>query len=115
MILQLKRGSPLFGSELLPAIAARVPILVSSHSGMATLLGMIYQDESVVKESTLQPDVKMWRDGILQKLLRPKESQQRADRLREQHPLDTSIAQMHLNFIGTVVGKCITQQTFKKM
>ena len=109
MILPLKRGSPIFGSELLPAILAGVPILVSSHSGMAALLGTVCQDESVVKESVLQPDVNMWKDGILQKLLRPEESQQRADSLREQLLLDTSIAQTHLNVIGTVVGKNNTQ------
>ena len=110
MILPLKPGSPLFGSESLSAIAAGVPVLVSSHSGMATLLGMICQDESVVNESVLQPDVNMWRDSILQKLLRPEDSQRMTERLREELLLDTSIAQMHLNFIANLVGKNITQQ-----
>ena len=109
MILPLKSGSPLFGSEALSAIAACVPVLVSSHSGMATLLKMICQDESVVKESVLQLDINMWKDSILQKLLRPEDSQRRADRLREELLLDTSIARTHFNFIGTLVGKNITQ------
>ena len=107
MILPLKLGSSLFSSEALSAIAAGVPVLVSSHSGMAALLKMICQDESVVKDSALQPNVKTWREGILQKLMRPEDSQQRADRLREQLLLDTTIAQTHLSFIGTVVGKSI--------
>ena len=63
MILPLKPGSPLFGSEVLSAIAAGVPVLISSHSGIASLLEMMYQDESVVKESALQPDVNLWREG----------------------------------------------------
>ena len=110
MILPLKPDSPLFGSEALSAIAAGVPVLVSSHSGIAALLGMICQDESVVKESVLQPDVNMWKDGILQKLLRPEDSQRMADRLKDELLLDTSIAQTHLDFTGTIVGKNITQQ-----
>ena len=110
MIHPLKPGSPLFSSEVLSAIAAGVPVLVSSHSGMAALLEMLCQDESIVKESALQPDVNMWKDSILQKLLRPEDSQRMADRLREQLLLDTSIAQTHLNFIGTVAGKNDTQQ-----
>ena len=110
MILPLKPDSPLFGSEALSAIAAGVPVLVSSHSGIPGLLGMICQDESVVKESVLQPDVNMWKDGILQKLLRPEDSQRMADRLKDELLLDTSIAQTHLDFTGTIVGKNITQQ-----
>ena len=101
MILPLKPGSPHFGSEALSAVAAGVPVLISNHSGMAALFQTIYQDESVVKES----DVDTWREGILKTLLRPEESQRRANRLREQLLLDTSIAQTHLDFIRTVVGK----------
>ena len=74
MILPLKPGSPLFGSEALPAIAAGVPVLVSSHSGIASLLETLHQDESITRESTLDSDVNQWRDRILQKLLRPEDS-----------------------------------------
>ena len=49
-ILPLKRDSPLFGTEALSAVAAEVPILVSFHSGMASLLKAIAQDESIVHE-----------------------------------------------------------------
>ena len=105
MILPLKPGSPVFGSETLSAIAAGVPVLVSNHSGMAAVLEIICQDESVVKESVLQSDVNIWKEGILKKLLRPEDSQRDANRLREHLLLDTNIAQTHLNFIGSIVGK----------
>ena len=79
MILPLKPGSPLFGSEAMSAIAAGVPVLVSNHSGVASLLETVCQDESIVKESALQPDIDMLREGILQKLLRPEDSQRMAN------------------------------------
>ena len=105
MILPLKPGSPIFGTEALPAIAAGVPVLVSNQSGIASLLETIYQVESILRESTLDSDTETWKEGILQKLLRPEDSQRKADRMREQLLLDTSIAQTHLDFIRTVVGK----------
>ena len=105
MILPWRLGSPLFGSETLSAIAAGVPVLLSNHSGMASVLEMIFQDDSVVRESTLDSDTEMWKKAILQKLLRSVDTQLKATRLREQLLLDTSIAQTHLNFIGTIVGK----------
>ena len=105
MILPLKPGSPLFGSETLSAIASGVPVLISSHSGMASVLEMLFQDDSVVRESTLDSDTETWKERILQKLLRPVDTQLKATRLREQLLLDTRIAQTHLDFIGTIVGK----------
>ena len=105
MILPLKPGSPLFGSETLSAIAAGVPVLISNHSGMASVLEMIFQDDSVVRESTFDSDTETWKEGILQKLLRPEDTQLKATRLREQLLLDTRITQTHLDFIGTIVGK----------
>ena len=104
-ILPLKPDSPLFGTEALPAVAAGVPILVSSHSGMASILEIIAQDESVVRESSLEPEEETWKDRILQKLLRPEESQRTATRLRDQLLLDSSIAQTHLDFTGINTGK----------
>ena len=46
-ILPLKPDSPLFGTEALSAIAAGVPILVSSHSGIVSILKVITQDNSL--------------------------------------------------------------------
>ena len=105
MILPLKPGSPIFGSEALSAIAAGVPILVSNHSGIASLLQTLSEDKSIIRESTLDSDVTAWREGILQKLLQPEESQRMANRMKEQLLLDTNIAETHLGFIRTVVGK----------
>ena len=105
MILPLKPGSPIFGTELLSAIAAGVPVLVSNHSGMKALLETIYQVDSIILETTMNSDTETWKEGILQKLLRPEDSQRKADRMREQLLLDTSIGQTHLDFIRTLLGK----------
>ena len=103
-ILPLKPDSPLFGSEALSAVAAGVPILVSSHSGIASFFKTITQDESVVNESSLESEEETWRDTIIQKLLRPEESQETATRLRDQLLLDSSIAQSHIDFTKIVAG-----------
>ena len=105
MILPLKPGSPIFGTEVLSAVAAGIPVLVSNHSGMAAVLEIICQDESVVRESVLQTDINIWKEEILKKLLRPEDSRREANRLREQLLLDTSIVQTYLDFIATIVGK----------
>ena len=94
-----KPDSPVYGTEALTAAAAGVPILVSQHSGIASLLQIMYQDKSVVKTKT-----ETWRERIIEKLVRPAEAQQIADRLREQLLLDTNIAQTHLDFINTITG-----------
>ena len=101
----LKPESPLFGTEALSAVAAGVPILVSSHSGLASILEIIAQDEAIVRESSLESYEETWKDRILQKLLKPEESRGTATRLREQLLLDTSIAQSHFKFTGIVAGK----------
>ena len=115
IILPLKPESPLFGTEALSAVAAGVPILVSSHSGIASVLKTIIHDQSVVQESSLEPDEETWTDRILQKLLRPEESQGTAARLRDQLLLDSSIAQSHLDFTRSVAGKIYQFQLFSKV
>ena len=42
---------------------------------------------------------------MLEKLLRPDESQRAANRLRKQLLLDTSIAETHLDFINIIASK----------
>ena len=111
-LLPLKPDSPLFGTEALAAIAAEVPILVSRYSGIARLLRGMAEDESVVCGVKFESILDIWKDRILQKLLRPGESQRTADRLREQLLLDTSIAQTHLDFINIVASKLILQKIF---
>ena len=103
-LLPLKSDSPLFGTEALAAIAAGVPVLVSRYSGIAHLL---QGDEPLVYETRLQSVTDIWKDRILERLLRPEESQKTADRLREQLLLDTSIAESHLNFVNVIARKCL--------
>ena len=104
-LLPLKPDSPLFGTEALAAIAAGVPILVSKYCGLASLLQRMAEDEPVVYGTKLESHLETWKERILQKLLRPDESQKAANRLREQLVLDTSIAQTHLDFINVIASE----------
>ena len=104
-LLPLKVDSPLFGTEALAAIIAGVPVLLSKDSGLASLLGTMVQDEPIVGKNKLKASVQTWRERIIQKLVKPEESQQAARRLREQFLLDTTIAQTHLDFINTIAGR----------
>ena len=106
-ILPLKPDSPLFGTEALSAVAAGVPILVSSHSGMASILETIAQNESVVQESSLESEEETWKDKVIRKLVKPKDSQRIANTLREQLLLDTKITQTHLDFASIICGKIL--------
>ena len=104
-LLPLKPDSPLFGTEALPAIAAGVPVLVSRYSGIAHLLQGMVEDEPVVYETKSQSATDTWKERILERLLRPEESQRAANRLREQVLFDTKIAETHLNFINIIASK----------
>ena len=108
-LLPLNTDSPDFGTEALAAIAAGVPILVSRYSGIARLLQKMAEDEPVVYDTKLKSPVETWKERILQKLLRPDQSQKAANRLREQL-LDTSIAQTHLDFINFIASKLILRK-----
>ena len=103
-LLPSKLDSPLFGTEALAAIAAGVPVLLTKYSGLARFLHKIIGDESVVYETNSPSAIGKWKDRILERLLRPEESQQAANRLREQLLLDSSIVATHLEFINTIVG-----------
>ena len=104
-LLPLKSDSPLFGTEALTAIAAGIPVLVSKHSGLACFLNEITGSESVVYEMKTQSSIDRWKDKMLERILRPDESQREANTLREQLLLDTSIAQTHLDFINVVASR----------
>ena len=106
----LKPDSPLFGTEALSAIAAGVPVLVSRYSGIGRLLQKMAEDEPVVYGTKSESPLETWKERILQKLLRPEESQKTADRLREQLLLDASIAQTYLDFINIVASKLILKK-----
>ena len=106
-LLPLKSDSPLFGTEALAAIAAGVPVLVSRYSGVASLLQKMTEDESVVYGIKSLPAIDIWRDRILERLLRPEESQRTANRLKEKLLLDTIIAETHLNFVHIIDSKVV--------
>ena len=99
-LLPLKQNSPLFGTEALSAIAAGVPVLVSRYSGLAALLREMQQDEPVVHRSEFE----IWKERIIQKLIKPDRARQRANNLRKEFLSDTSIAKSHLDFINTIAG-----------
>ena len=82
-ILPLKPDSSIFGTEALSAVAAGVPILVSQDSGIASLLEAMVQTGSILQESSLETHEKTWRDGIIQKLVKPHEAKRAANSLRE--------------------------------
>ena len=82
-ILPLRPESPLFGTEALSAVAAGVPILVSKHSGIASLLVKMAEDEPVVITTRSESEIRTWKGWIIQKIVNPEVSQSQASRLRE--------------------------------
>ena len=107
-LLPLKQNCPLFGTEALSAIAAGVPVLVSRYSGLAALLHeMQQQEEAVVHKDKSEVNTETWKRRIIQKLVKPEESQRAAIRLREQLLLDMTIAETHLDFINVITGRYI--------
>ena len=114
-LLPLKSDSPLFGTEALAAIAAGVPVLVSRYSGIARLLQKMAEDEPVVYETKSQSPVDLWKDRILERMLRPEESHRAANRLRDQLLLDTSIAQTHLDFISVIASTFVSAYIVSKI
>ena len=103
-LLPMKQNSQLFGTEALGAIAAGVPVLISRYSGLSALLREMQQDEPIVHRNESEVNIETWKERIIQKLTQPDRSVQRANILRDQLLLDTSIAQTHLNFINTIAG-----------
>ena len=81
-LLPLKPDSPLFGTEALAAIAAGFPVLVSRDSGFASLLDALVEDDPIVGKNKRKVNAQSWKEHIIQKLVRPEESQQIAERLR---------------------------------
>ena len=99
----LVSDSVLFGTDVLAAAAAGVPILVSQNSGVASALGR----NMIVRQTGNMSPVDTWSDEILRKILKPKESQHMAMTFREQLLLDTSISKTHLDFVNAIAGKPI--------
>ena len=109
-LLPFKVSSTLFGSEALSAIAAGVPVLVSRHSPMGSLLLEMNANSSVVAET----DVDTWSHRITQKIADSDETQHKANKLRESLLLETNIPSTHLDFINIVTGKNFLEKFIKK-
>ena len=105
LLLPLKQDSPLFGTEALSAIAAGVPVLISKDCGLASLLDNMIEDEPIVGKNTVKVNAETWKERIIQKLVKPEDSQQKAVRLRDRLLMDTGIAETHLTFTTTIAGK----------
>ena len=104
-LLPLKDSSPLFGSEALSAIAAGIPVLVSRHSPMGSLLLEMNQNDAVMSGT----DLNTWTDTIINKVVNPEVTQGAANKLRESLLLDTIIPSTHLDFINVITGMFQTQ------
>ena len=103
-LLLLKQDSPLFGTEALSAIAAGVPVLISKDCGLSSFLDTLIEDEPIVGKNKLKVNAESWKERIIQKLVKPEESQKTAKRLRDKLLLDVTIAQTHLDFINNIAG-----------
>ena len=106
MLLPLKPDSSLFGVEALMAAYSGVPILVSSNSGIASVMNSTGEGEAVVYNTTgtLQNDSKVWSEKIYQKISDPQRALNLAESLRGSLLLDTSIAASHVEFIKIITG-----------
>ena len=111
----LVSDSILFGVEALSAAAAGVPILVSRNSGVSAVLESLIQHEMIVRQTSNMPFVDAWKEAILQKILRPEESQRKASELRKQLLLDRSITKTHLDLINIIAGKFQSQSSESKI
>ena len=106
LLLPLVPGSQLFGVEGILAAAAGTQILVSSNSGMASLLQDLdrHQSSVVHNKGALNADALLWNVRITEKLTKPKQAQEEAENIRAKLIQDTTIASSHLDFIRIVIG-----------
>ena len=106
LLLPLNSGSPSFGIEALSAAAAGTPFLVSSNSGMASLLQYLGETKSVVHGAhQLNADQMLWGVRVTDQLSKPKEAYDNATAIRRRLIEDTIIASSHLDFIQIVTGR----------
>ena len=72
---------------------------------MASLLDNMIEDDPIVGKNKLKVNAELWKKRIIEKLVRPAESRETANRLRQKLLLDMSIAETHLDFINSVAGR----------
>ena len=125
-LLPMKSSSPIFGVEALSAIASGVPVLVSKHCGVSSFLLKMKENgdgaqsdviERLVQESIVtETDVGTWTQRIIDRVRKQIESQPDGSSdsnrtLREFLLFDTNISSSQLEFIKTIVGRCIRLDT----
>ena len=106
MLLPLKVESSSFGVEALMAAYSGVPILVSSNSGLASLMESLGEGEAIVYRTTgsSSKDATEWSERIIQKIRDPEQAQILAESLRGTFLLDTSISASRIDFIKIITG-----------
>ena len=99
ILLPLKKKSLDFGTEVLVAVAAGVPILVSHYSGFASLLETMAADSDTVVSKS---DVDSWKSSIADSILEEKQARSKTAWLRKHLPMESSITSTHLEFMSTI-------------
>ena len=106
LLLPLKASSPLFGVEALAAASAGTPFLVSSNSGIASLLQKIKETSPViVNEGDLENDSLFWKKCIVDTIQGPKQAKSQSENIKLKLIQDTTIASSHLAFMRAIAGK----------
>ena len=99
ILLPLKAEASEFGSEVLVAVAAGVPVLISRYSGFASLLQAMAADtDAVVSKS----DVESWKNSIVDSILQKKNTRGYTRWLQQHLPQETSITSTHLDFMNII-------------
>ena len=98
--------SPIFGTEVLVAMAAGVPVLVSRSSGVASFLHSVGESEPIVWDGQgFIEDVETWKQRLLEKITNRQQAQTVAAELRKILLLGAKIPATHLSFMKFITGK----------
>ena len=99
ILLPLKPKASEFGTEVLVAVAAGIPVLVSHYSGFASLLQTMAADQDAVVS---QSDVDSWKSSIADSILEERRTRSKIAWLRKHLPMESSITSTHLEFMSTI-------------
>ena len=101
ILLPLKKEASEFGSEVLVAVAAGIPVLISDYSGFGSLLQtMVADTDAVVSKS----DVESWKNSIIDSILQKKNTRRYTRWLQQHLPQETSITSTHLDFMNIILS-----------
>ena len=100
--------SPVFETEVLVAMAAGVPVLVSRSSGVASFLHSVGESEPIVwDDQGFTADVETWKQRLLEKITNRERARTVAAELRKILLLGAKIPATHLGFMKYVTGKVL--------